>query len=390
MNNLVKKTLTSALIAIMSFAAIPSFAQERTNSNDKQISQFATLKRRVAAPKPEKTIVDDRVRTDVIVVKFREGSHIRLQADQLAADPADRSESENGLLARAQIDQSKLSKELDFVGNLLQSDSGLRFGRMFKTPEETLDSHKREGEAKSKNELADLNLYYTLLIENADAARSERLIDQLNGLEIVEIAYPQPIFELAQMDIHPLTPDFAPSQGYLRAAPRGIDADHARIHPGGRGEGIRVVDVEYGWTLDHEDLTQPFFSSGGNSNDLMHKAHGTAVLGEIVGAENGYGVTGIAPQAEFGVSTTWHCFGGICWPNVAGGIQAGANQLRSGDILLIEQQSRGPKTGEYCREFNCSQFELVPVEYYQAEFDAISTATARGIVVVEAAGNGSV
>src|SRR5262245_27259454 len=43
-------------------------------------------------------------------------------------------------------------------------------------------------------------------------------------------------------------------QGYLDPAPLGIDARYAWTIPGGRGENVRLVDIEYSWNLDHSDL----------------------------------------------------------------------------------------------------------------------------------------
>jgi subtilisin family serine protease len=62
--------------------------------------------------------------------------------------------------------------------------------------------------------------------------------------------------------------------------------------------------------------------------------------------------------------------------SVADAIDAAAEQLRAGDVLLIELQAGGPR-GRY-----------LPIEYWDDSFDAIAAATKRGIVVVEAAGNG--
>src|SRR5262249_6483955 len=110
--------------------------------------------------------------------------------------------------------------------------------------------------------------------------------------------------------------------------------------------------------------------------------HGTAVLGEIAGVENGYGITGIAPRSLIGVSSVN--------PNgVADAINRAAMVLSVGDIILIEQHAHGPSSGLVCT-CNCSQFEYIAMEYWQDTFDAIANAIAvRGVVVVEAAGNGS-
>src|SRR6266496_5471585 len=44
------------------------------------------------------------------------------------------------------------------------------------------------------------------------------------------------------------------NQGYLEAAPLGLDVRYAWTLPGGRGENIRICDVEYSWNLTHSDL----------------------------------------------------------------------------------------------------------------------------------------
>src|SRR4029453_8232234 len=45
------------------------------------------------------------------------------------------------------------------------------------------------------------------------------------------------------------------NQGYLDPSPDGIDAEYAWGFPGGDGAGQRVIDLERGWTFNHEDLT---------------------------------------------------------------------------------------------------------------------------------------
>jgi subtilisin family serine protease len=94
------------------------------------------------------------------------------------------------------------------------------------------------------------------------------------------------------------------------------------------------------------------------------------VLGEIAGRDNGKGVVGIAPDVERVFTSS---IGGA---TVADAIDVAAEQLRPGDVLLIELQSTGPR-GRY-----------IPVELWDDVFDAIHAATARGVIVIEAAGNG--
>jgi subtilisin family serine protease len=60
--------------------------------------------------------------------------------------------------------------------------------------------------------------------------------------------------------------------------------------------------------------------------------------------------------------------------------------LRAGDILLLEMHRPGPRYGYANRD---DQLGFIPVEWWEDDFLAIQYATAKGIVVVEAGGNGS-
>ena len=87
----------------------------------------------------------------------------------------------------------------------------------------------------------------------------------------------------------------SPSQGYLDPSPDGIDAEYAWTFAGGDGAGQRVIDLEQGWTLNHEDITA-------HGATLLHgtladssRGHGTSVLGEIVAVDNTVGCVGIVP-----------------------------------------------------------------------------------------------
>jgi hypothetical protein len=46
------------------------------------------------------------------------------------------------------------------------------------------------------------------------------------------------------------------NQGYLNAAPQGINARYAWGFTGGDGAGANIVDVEQGWNFNHEDLVR--------------------------------------------------------------------------------------------------------------------------------------
>lgn len=231
-----------------------------------------------------------------------------------------------------------------------------------------------------------LGLFYRV-----DCAESDKpsMAVALKSLPSVEAAFVKPgaspaVEVLNAMtprieDVPPATPDFVARQGYLGAAPAGVDAQYASSVPGGRGAGIRVIDIEGAWRFSHEDLTQNQggLAGGTASPDVGWRNHGTAVIGEIGGDLNGFGVTGIAPDANVrGISI----FGGM---GSAGAIRRAADLLQPGDVLLIELHRPGPlATG-------VGQQGFIAIEWWPDDYAAIRYAIARGIVVVEAAGNGA-
>lgn len=179
-------------------------------------------------------------------------------------------------------------------------------------------------------------------------------------------------------------------QGYLDPAPRGMDIRYAWTLPGGHGENIRIVDIEYNWNLSHNDLlhiTSDLFIFVKGVNPLPEQAlnegnknHGTAVLGELVAAPDGIGVTGIAYRAKLGLINPLTQGSA---PDVSGAIKRATSVMEPGDVILLEQQSfAGPRldlqTGR----------GLLPIEYEPEVFTAIKAATNKGIIVVESAGNG--
>jgi hypothetical protein len=318
-------------------------------------------------------------RSGAVVVKFREGTGIRLRGGALAAELGTLDAADVSRLGRAGLDAAGVTRELPRVAQILGRHRGARLERLFTRPEAVLAQEKHEGELRSGKELADLNLYYFV---PAGVASAAALVDELNALDIVEIAYPEPETQPAQADLAPTTASYVANQGYRGAAPAGINAVHARIFPGARGDRMRIADVEGGWTLNHEDLGASLFTRGTNTTDQVWRDHGTAVLGEMVGGDNAYGVTGLVPRARFGVSSVF----GVASQAVA--LDNAAAELRRGDVLLIELHNKGPVSGETCVA-NCAQFEFIAIEFWQAQYDVIAAATARGIIVVEAAGNGS-
>ncbi len=364
-----------------------------------------SLNERPIVSKPILTTVDPtRARPEQIMLKFHEGTGIRLRDGRLQFDPARLTPRSHHLLRRVSLTETQVADDVISVQALLAATSDTTLLRAFQDQDEAnLSEKKRQGESLSGDELADLDLYYYLARPTptgdgaAAAAEASILINHLNALASVEIAYATPVVMVP--DLPPRTDiNLVANQGYLNRAPVGIDARYAWTYPGGRGDGVRVVDVEGNWHLDHEDLPGPPFFVGGlpgnyTVNNLAE--HGTAVLGVMVAQDNEFGVTGIASRASYGVSSfvTARLERTLLF-GIPAAILNAVDILRAGDVMVIEAHSPGPRTGQICLTnspnfCNCGQFEFVPQEFFQADWDAIQTAASHGIIVVEAAGNGS-
>jgi len=179
-----------------------------------------------------------------------------------------------------------------------------------------------------------------------------------------------------------ITPDYSSRQGYLDAAPEGIDARYAWTQDGGNGLGVNIIDVEGEWRFTHEDLlsNQGGLVGGISPNNLGWRNHGTAVIGEFGSDKNGFGTTGICPDANVRAVSIF--------PNQGSSraIAQAANFLNAGDILLVELHRPGPRNNFQSRG---DQAGFIAVEWWPDDYQAIRFATGKGIIVVEAAGNGA-
>lgn len=370
----------------------------------------ASLKSRHVRSKPSHSQLWPGLRSDLLIVKFAEGSEVRL---------------EQGLL------RSRTGQDLSGVEAVLVARADVVVERLFSRSEAALDLERVEAQSISGQALADLNNYYKLLLPNGSVRDAEELIDALNALPIVEIAYAEPIAqnawisqdellrqrrELGLDPVHgvpvddvealreaervvrdaqaweqvitgetslpgrlqasgsftPSTPNYEPMQDYIEPAPLGVNAPAAWAFAGGNGAGVKIIDVEIGWNWNHEDIPAPFYTGG----PVQYDDHGVAVTGEMVAKSNGFGVTGIAHGAQIG----GHSVLGTPTADVFNQVQS---VLSAGDIFIIELHCPGPgATGG-------GQDGFIALEWWQANFDAIATATARGVQCCEAAGNGA-
>ncbi len=191
-----------------------------------------------------------------------------------------------------------------------------------------------------------------------------------NPVILTEIAEPLQITDS-------VTPLFEDKQSYLKDAPQGVGARTAWELPGGRGQNVRIIDIETGMNENHDDLI-PFYL-GAVPKDSNH---GTAVMGILGATDNGFGVTGIASGAQIGfygfIEGDQADVDEAYLTGINNAISTSVAQLSAGDIIVIEQQMAGPIPNEW-----------TAVEYWPEIFNELKAATDRGIHCVAAAGNGN-
>lgn len=154
---------------------------------------------------------------------------------------------------------------------------------------------------------------------------------------------------------------------YLGPNPAGINSDHALMFQGGDGSGQHFVDLELGWTRDHQDLVglgiKVLFGQVCDSS----RPHGTSVVSIVCGASNLLGGRGIAQGVDTADVVSYSDDEEL----VPQAIVKASDALPKGGVLLLEVQK-----------------SYRPTELLKADYEAIRNATARGIIVIEAGGNG--
>ncbi len=244
------------------------------------------------------------------------------------------------------------------------------------------------------------------------------VVAAFNALAQVDLAYRELVAIDSGLLMGDVTGDtLAEDQSYFDPAPVGIGARgvEERLQP--TKEPLRLIDLEQGWNagtdlrlkqdISHEqlhDLHQPnlpllVYGENRQSDEPGAGNHGTAVLGQLAAEGVGtFQVRGaIRGHARFRLASHYRANPRLDgqtelenpFPGTNGHVAAAifnclAAQpsvskkkvfeppLRPGDVLLLEVQ-RG----------------RLPTEIDAADLDAIRLATALGVIVVEAAGNGN-
>ncbi len=345
-------------------------------------------------------------------VKFADGSRVRAVRGELGVDPRRTADDDERLLS-FQLEPRHVQ------GGLVQARAVLarwpnaliESGVGDPLPDE--DERRLAAEDRVGHQLADLHSWIAINLRTTDLVETQRAIDALAALDVVESVYaaprtsaprnrpactdwgtPTPNFEFATFapdslgQIHLL----APSTITLAAgiATHGHDVKFAWNVPGGRGLGSSLIDVEGGFFFDHEDLPDIQTIEGDN---IYGQDHGTATFGVIAGCAGGFGIQGIATQTFVRHSSPDRV---PSW-SVGRAINEARKRLTRGDVIVIEQEgwdgwipgacrTAQPESqqGVFCRP------NWMPMENWGLEKDNIQLAAADGIIVVEPSANGGV
>lgn len=262
--------------------------------------------------------------------------------------------------------------------NLHAAASGLAFSPLLRVPEDKLAGLQARGEANSGIAQPDLAGLLVVTPPGNDEAALLASAHQLAALPQVEFVTIQTLGLPPPGDIAPPTPDFTGQQHYVGPDP-GLDVVFARSL-GLLGQGIRVADVEYGWNVAHEDLVD--VDTHPEPGQTVHPQvfandwddHGASVVGLLAAPDNGYGITGLCPQATIATYTEWSLEEGYRRETAVAHALADS---AFGDIVLLEMQTLGAGGG------------LGPAELDPVIWLLVKAGTDAGVVVVAAAGNGA-
>lgn len=291
-----------------------------------------------------------------LVVKFVDHARVRLQEGVLVSTMG---------LDLAPVDRVATDKHVV-----------VSYRPVVRTPDALVEALEQRAARNTGVEPIDLRGMYVV---DAPVERLEEIGEALARLDLVEwvefeMLRPEPP---ACADIAPSSGDLHFLQGYFDGA-SGMNVDAARLSLDSRGAGVNIADVEYGCNPDHEDLCSIIMEPGQTIAQFVYDngwdSHGTSVAGILNAGDNGYGVEGIAPDAQYSFFPEWSTEQGGRRPTA---ILNAAATMDAGDIIVLEMQ-----TIVYGNNYG-------PAELNSSVWSAVKTATDAGLVVIGAAGNGN-
>lgn len=313
-------------------------------------------------PRPSRVRSGHRPR---VVVKFRDDDG-PFPDGRMAAAPGNPT-----LLAPRQLEELRERFPEIVVERLFSSTPREDVRRMVRDARSARAARVQPGDEGRTREIPELDNFYSVKVPSG--TDPQEVIAAAQGLPDVEVAYLQ-----GRPTPPPVKPEDDPrsaDQGYLDDAPDGIGVRSAWVLDGGDGSGVDFVDLEQGWTLDHVDLIDAGITPLPGFNDDLWAHHGTAVLGIVLAQDNQLGGVGIAPAVRARVVSQARTSDPDDF-STGDAITCATDAMRAGDILLLEAQTQ------------VGNSNYLPVEVEYDVRAAIITATSKGIIVVEAAGNG--
>lgn len=265
----------------------------RTIYNER--GEAVLLRARAPLQKPFKTRYDPAIHEDrQIEIIFRESVQARWHATRFVSD--------------ADVDTSALDRALlpfaEYLGAARPTFSGERA---------ELETERVSLELEKGRALRDRSAYFIQSV--TPGAPIDEICDAYNQSPLVEFA--GPITRLVSTsvsysrvgDLGRPTEDFTPFQHYLPESSPGASGigGFGMCLPwsmeGGRGGAVSGGQIEGPWNVSHEDINWSEVTIASPRSSLLvnqdpDTSHSMAVLGIVKATNNGYGVTGLASEAD--------------------------------------------------------------------------------------------
>ncbi len=248
-------------------------------------------------------------------------------------------------------------------------DAGARVERLFARNPVALSAARLEAEVRSGEGQPDLGRWF--VVATASPETGTALQSALRASPVVEVVEAEPTLSTTQV------PEEEARQGYLDAAPTGVNAEWAWSRPGGAGQNVRVIAIDSGFDTAHPDMDR----ASAPGVVIPHAApwdphHGLQVLGIIAADGDGEGLKGIAHAAALHTVTS-----GRTSADMANAIDLATAVTAPGDVITISQG--------ICAVSGCGGAGVVlPLVYSASARDALRIAAAQGVITVVSAGNG--